>query len=307
MPAIIAKSFESCSESDSTTASGSGSRTPPAPIHPDWSRSTGACAKLVTVNKDGNREALLLHVDRSLTIGRHPSCSYVVPDLVVSSLHCKLYAVKSSDGGIILSCQDFSTNGLILNSHKIRKTSVILMDGDVVEIPHSQKFECILLEKPPSQNTNIFDPTPPRERSPKTKRIDRYLVASHCLGSGSFATVHLAMDTTEHRQVACKSIKRKNNDKIEKVMKEVDILLRLTHPNINRVWAANYNSSFVHIFLELCTGGDLFSYIVGHTDSRLCEGEAKYIMYQLMKGLKYLHDRQISHRDLKVRLFFELL
>ena len=53
-----------------------------------------------------------------------------------------------------------------------------------------------------------------------------------------------------------------------------------------------------YIFLQLCTGGDLFSYIVNHKDpeSRLCEGEAKYIMYQLILGLTYLHDKQISHR-----------
>ena len=53
-----------------------------------------------------------------------------------------------------------------------------------------------------------------------------------------------------------------------------------------------------YIFLQLCTGGDLFSYIVNHKDpeSRLYEGEAKYIMYQLILGLTYLHDKQISHR-----------
>lgn len=56
--------------------------------------------------------------------------------------------------------------------------------------------------------------------------------------------------------------------------------------------------TFRHIFLQLCTGGDLFTYITTHTEteSRLCEGEAKYIMYQLLKGLEYLHEKAISHR-----------
>ena len=34
--------------------------------------------------------------------------------------------------------QDLSTNGTLLNGNRIRKTSVILMDGDTIEIPSSQ-------------------------------------------------------------------------------------------------------------------------------------------------------------------------
>jgi hypothetical protein len=40
----------------------------------------------------------------------------------------------------LLKPQDLSTNGIILNGQKIRKTSVILMDGDTVEIPSSQSL-----------------------------------------------------------------------------------------------------------------------------------------------------------------------
>ena len=49
-----------------------------------------------------------------------------------------------------------------------------------------------------------------------------------------------------------------------------------------------------HIFLELCTGGDLFTFISSRQS--LHEGESKYIMYQLLKGIEYLHNRHISHR-----------
>jgi hypothetical protein len=38
-----------------------------------------------------------------------------------------------------------------------------------------------------------------------------------------------------------------------------------------------------HIFLELSTGGDLFTYI--SDQHRLSEGESKYLGFQLMKGL----------------------
>ena len=61
---------------------------------------------------------------------------------------------------------------------------------------------------------------------------------SHCLGTGSYATVHLALDTSAHRQVACKIIRRKEGTDLKKEMKEATLLMALHH-----VWP-----SFVHPF-----------------------------------------------------------
>jgi serine/threonine protein kinase len=59
-----------------------------------------------------------------------------------------------------------------------------------------------------------------------------------------------------------------------------------------------FSSTSSNIFLQLCTGGDLFTYITGPmgAGNPLCEAEAKFIMYQLLEGLSYLHDLMISHR-----------
>ncbi|KAF9785698.1 kinase-like protein [Thelephora terrestris] len=261
------------------------------------------CAKFLTTNKDGEREALLLTLDKPVIIGRNPAHGYVIPDLVVSSIHCKLYAVQVHPGGFVISCQDLSTNGTLLNGHRIRKASVILVDGDTIEIPSSQKFQCLFSFKTPREKAHIFEPTPPIETAHKGETIGKYTVTSHCLGSGSFATVHLAFDRVNHRQVACKTIKTKKGHEVDKVYKEVGILTGLNHPNINRVFDLEQDGAFLHIFLQLCTGGDLFSYIISHvkTSYRLCESEAKYIMFQILTGVKYLHDKKISHRDLDLK------
>jgi meiosis-specific serine/threonine-protein kinase MEK1 len=64
-----------------------------------------------------------------------------------------------------------------------------------------------------------------------TQIIGQYVLTNHCLGSGSFATVHLGLDTTHrfYKQVACKIIKKKKDSKGEKMMKEVRILKGLNH------------------------------------------------------------------------------
>ncbi|SJL05588.1 uncharacterized protein ARMOST_08945 [Armillaria ostoyae] len=277
------------------------------------------CAKLVTVKK-GRKEAIVLSLNKPVTIGRNPDyCTYVVTDASVSGVHCKLSAYESRFScimGLFISCLlafdlptaalsflDMSKNGIILNEHRIRKTAVILMDGDMIHIPDSLTFTCIHLWKEPVEKVTVFDPTPPQQ--PTHKQIGAYIVTSQCLGSGSFATVHLALDTAHQRQIACKSIRTKKEHEMSQVMKEIRILMALNHaskdlsPNINRIYDSEVNGNFIHIFLQLCTGGDLFTYITSYAekDSRLCEAEAKYIMYQLLKALMYLHDKSISHRD----------
>lgn len=52
------------------------------------------------------------------------------------------------------------------------------------------------------------------------------------------------------------------------------------------------------IYLQLCTGGDLFSFITYHTDTHrhMHPSEARFIMYQILQALDYLHGREICHR-----------
>ena len=106
-------------------------------------------------------------------------------------------------------------------------------------------FKCIHLRTQCIERTSIFDPTPPTQPAQKVEfyavglslddipekhqKIGDFIVTSHSLGSGSFATVHLAMDCLEHRQVACKIIKAKHGKDVSSLMKEVDILTAVQH------------------------------------------------------------------------------
>ncbi|KAF8213251.1 kinase-like domain-containing protein [Mycena galopus ATCC 62051] len=258
------------------------------------------CAKLVTINK-GRKEAVILKLNRPATIGRNPQCDYVISGGCVSAVHCVLSAVRSQNGGVIVSCQDSSRNGILLNGHRICKSVVILMHGDKLQLPNSATFTCQHVWKDRVDKLDLFDSTPPLLA--RTMSIGKYLVTSQKLGSGSFATVHLALDASRptRRQVACKTIRKKKGCDMRQVFKEISILNGLEHPNINRIYDTEEDDQFMFIFLQLCTGGDLFTYVTAYAEkeSHLCEAEAKFIMYQILIGLHYLHSRMISHRDLK--------
>ncbi|KAF8579026.1 kinase-like protein [Ramaria rubella] len=267
--------------------------------------SDGVCARLVTTTKAGRKEAAVLSVGKPVTIGRNRSqCTYVISDSVVSNIHFKVYAIQSTSGAILLSCQDLSTNGIKLNDHLIKKSSIILMHGDVIKIPSSQTFKCLYTMPAigPEKKT-LFDATPPLV--PVDKMVGKYKVTSYTLGSGTYATVNLAYTITEstagaaYKQVACKMLKITNEIEKTKLMREVELLKGLNHPNINHVLDVVVKNGFLNIFLDLSTGGDLFTYISTRNLGRMKEGEARYCGYQLMLGLQYLHDRSVSHRDLK--------
>lgn len=62
------------------------------------------------------------------------------------------------------------------------------------------------------------------------------------------------------------------------------------------------------IYEELVAGGDLYSYIShGEFMLALPEPEVLMIIYQVLKGIEYLHSNGIVHRDIKVRIkpFFD--
>ena len=51
------------------------------------------------------------------------------------------------------------------------------------------------------------------------------------------------------------------------------------------------------MMLEYVSGGELFTMI--SREGSFAESEAKFLFYQMLKGVEYLHAKGITHRDLK--------
>ena len=77
---------------------------------------------------------------------------------------------------------------------------------------------------------------------------------------------------------------------------EINILKKLSHPNIVRIYEFYESCNCYYLINEFCSGGELFNYI---NNSKFNEQQLSIIFYQVFSGLKYLHENKILHRDLK--------
>ena len=120
------------------------------------------------------------------------------------------------------------------------------------------------------------------------------------LGEGAFGLVYLGKHKISGVERAIKNInKDKANLSAEEeqtLIREINILKTLDHPNIMKVYEYFNNPNCFSIVSELCTGGELFKKI---EDSHLSENVGKYVMKQLLSAVAFCHKNGIIHRDLK--------
>ncbi|CAL1269620.1 unnamed protein product, partial [Larinioides sclopetarius] len=78
--------------------------------------------------------------------------------------------------------------------------------------------------------------------------------------------------------------------------REIEVLSKINHENIVKVYKIFNFPSKVYIFMELINE-DLLGYVRSH--GRLKEKEARQFFEQMVNAMKYLHSLNIAHRDLK--------
>lgn len=126
------------------------------------------------------------------------------------------------------------------------------------------------------------------------------------LGFGVNGLVLSAVDSHTCRKVAVKKIALSDARSMKHALREIKIIRRLEHDNIVKVYEVLGPQG-----ADL--QGELFQFSVAYiiqehmeTDlarlleqGTLTEEHAKLFMYQLLRGLKYIHSANVLHRDLK--------
>ena len=127
------------------------------------------------------------------------------------------------------------------------------------------------------------------------KTLGKYRIIKR-LGSGGFGSVYLASDTWIKRQVALK-IPHNQSQELEKMLHEPRLQASLSHPNIVQIYSVEKKEGIFFIVSEYISGPSLDQLI---KDSEgLAWEKAVSIIFQVCDAVKFAHDHQIIHRDIR--------
>lgn len=124
------------------------------------------------------------------------------------------------------------------------------------------------------------------------------------LGKGGFAVCFEGRTQGTQELFALKVVKAKVEQKkmMEKFRTEMQIHAKMQHPNIVEFYRAFSLQDHTYVVLEMCDNGSLTDMVKAR--SCLSLPEVRRFMIQICGGVKYMHKRNVIHRDLKMGNIF---
>ena len=117
------------------------------------------------------------------------------------------------------------------------------------------------------------------------------------LGAGGYGKVVQAKHNATGKLVAAKLIST-GRMKLAAIQKEVRLMQQLIHPNIIGIEGTEEQGKTYIIYMELATNGELFSRVINA--GSLTEADARRYFMELVDAVKYMHEHNVVHRDLKL-------
>lgn len=123
------------------------------------------------------------------------------------------------------------------------------------------------------------------------------------IGKGSYAVVKLATHKETMQKCAIKIYSNKSleDQNLRKnVKREIKILKKIDHPNVVKFYEEIRGKHNLYIVMEYVKGIALNNHLVAKSHKRLDEAEASVIYKQIISALEYCHEKNITHRDIKL-------
>ncbi|THU78895.1 kinase-like protein [Dendrothele bispora CBS 962.96] len=130
-------------------------------------------------------------------------------------------------------------------------------------------------------------------------KLPTHIQLGYCIGRGQFGSVYRALNLNTLKMVAVKHIRLEGlkEEEVTRLMREVDLVKRLSHPSIVKYEGMHRDSDTLSIVLEYAENGSLAHTVksFGKLNEKLV---ASYVV-RILEGLHYLHQSDVVHCDLK--------
>ena len=136
--------------------------------------------------------------------------------------------------------------------------------------------------------------------------VDNFILEKP-IGSGSFGEVFLTKKKGDNKKkYATKRFERslvEDSEAIKYLKNEIKILQFLKHPNIARYEDVKKTKKHIFIVMEYCNGGELSKALEKYMEINgkpFTEEIVQHLMRQIIDAFKFMHERKIIHRDVKL-------